>query len=193
MPKTLWKPGTMVYPVPAAMVTCGSMAFPNIITIAWTGTICTEPAMTYISVRKERHSHAIIKESGLFAINLTTKPLARAADFCGVKSGRDVDKFKMTGLTPIKGLVLDIPIIEESPLSIECKVTEIKELGSHDLFLAQVVGVTIEESLMDENGRFRLDQAKLVAYSHGAYYALGESLGTFGFSVQKKKKSKKNR
>lgn len=191
MSKTLWKPGTMVYPVPAAMVTCGSMEKPNIITIAWTGTICTNPAMTYISVRKERYSYDLIKESGKFAINLSTKTLLKAADFCGVKSGRDVDKFKEMGLTAIPGLSLDVPLIAESPLSIECEVTEIKELGSHDMFFAKVTGVTIEESLMDTNGKFCLEKSGLIAYSHGAYYELGKSLGTFGFSVQKKKTAKK--
>lgn len=191
MSKTLWKPGTMVYPVPAAMVTCGSMEKPNIITIAWTGTICTNPAMTYISVRKERYSYDLIKESGKFAINLSTKSLLKAADYCGVKSGRDVDKFKEMGLTAIPGLSIDVPLIAESPLSIECEVTEIKELGSHDMFFAKVTGVTIEESLMDENGKFCLEKSNLIAYSHGAYYELGNSLGTFGFSVQKKKTKKK--
>lgn len=191
MSKTLWKPGTMVYPVPAAMVTCGSMEKPNIITIAWTGTICTNPAMTYISVRKERYSYDLIKESGKFAINLSTKSLLKAADYCGVKSGRDVDKFKEMGLTAIPGLSIDVPLIAESPLSIECEVTEIKELGSHDMFFAKVTGVTIEESLMDANGKFCLEKSNLIAYSHGAYYELGNSLGTFGFSVQKKKTQKK--
>lgn len=191
MSKTLWKPGTMVYPVPAAMVTCGSMEKPNIITIAWTGTICTNPAMTYISVRKERYSYDLIKESGKFAINLSTKSLLKAADYCGVKSGRDVDKFKEMGLTAIPGLSIDVPIIAESPLSIECEVTEIKELGSHDMFFAKVTGVTIEESLMDANGKFCLEKSNLIAYSHGAYYELGNSLGTFGFSVQKKKPKKR--
>lgn len=191
MSKTLWKPGTMVYPVPAAMVTCGSMEKPNIITIAWTGTICTNPAMTYISVRKERYSYDLIKESGKFAINLSTKSLLKAADYCGVKSGRDVDKFKEMGLTAIPGLSIDVPLIAESPLSIECEVTEIKELGSHDMFFAKVTGVTIEESLMDANGKFCLEKSNLIAYSHGAYYELGNSLGTFGFSVQKKKTKKK--
>lgn len=193
MSKTLWKPGTMVYPVPAALVTCGSMDKPNIITIAWTGTICTNPAMTYISVRKERYSYDLIKESGKFAINLSTKALLRAADYCGVKSGRDVDKFKEMNLTAIPGLSLEVPIIKESPLSIECEVTEIKELGSHDMFFARVTGVTIEETLMDRDGKFRLDKSELIAYSHGAYYELGQSLGTFGFSVQKKKKVKKRK
>ncbi len=191
MSKALWKPGTMVYPVPAAMVTCGSMEHPNIITIAWTGTICTDPAMTYISVRKERYSYELIKKTGYFAINLTTKKLARAADFCGVKSGRDIDKFAHLHLTPLQGLAIEVPIIEEAPLSVECEVTEIKELGSHDLFLARVRGVTIEEGLLDETGRFRLDLANLVAYSHGGYYSLGESLGTFGFSVKKNKKKRR--
>lgn len=189
MSKTLWKPGTMIYPVPAAMVTCGTIEKPNIITVAWTGTICTNPAMTYISLRKERYSYDIIKDQGFFTINLSTKALVKAADYCGVKSGRDVNKFEKTGLTAIKGLASEVPIIAESPLSIECQVTEIKHLGSHDMFFANVLGVTVEETLMDRDGRFRLDRSDLIAYSHGAYYELGNALGKFGFSVQKKKTS----
>lgn len=193
MSKALWKPGTMVYPVPAALVTCGTMEKPNIITIAWTGTICTNPAMTYISVRKERYSYDLIKKTGKFAINLSTKDLVKAADYCGVKSGRDVDKFKEMQLTVMQGLSIEVPIIAESPLSIECEVTEIKELGSHDMFFAKVTGVTIEEDLIDKSGKFRLVESGLIAYSHGAYYELGKQLGTFGFSIQKKKKKKKKK
>lgn len=193
MSKELWKPGTMVYPLPPAMVTCGSIDNPNIITVAWTGTICTNPAMTYISVRKERYSYDLIRSTGTFAINLTTKRLVRAADFCGVKSGRDFNKFEHLALTVEKGLAAGLPIIKESPLSLECQVTEIKELGSHDMFLAKVIGVNIENELMDETGRFRLDLSQLVAYSHGYYYELGPSLGKFGFSVQKKKKKNTKR
>lgn len=187
MSKILWKPGTMVYPVPAVMVSCGTMESPNIITIAWTGTVCTDPAMTYISIRKERHSYNIIKESGKFAINLTTKPLVKATDFCGVKSGRDFDKFKHCGLTPIQGTLTGLPMIAESPVNIECEVTQIIELGSHDMFLAKVLGVTIEDDFIDATGKFRLDLAQLITYAHGTYYDIGNPLGTFGYSIMKKK------
>lgn len=193
MSKILWKPGTMVYPVPAVMVTCGTMETPNIITIAWTGTICTDPAMTYISVRKERHSYNMIKESGEFVINLTTKDLVKATDFCGVKSGRDHDKFKLMNLTPVKGAYIEAPLIAESPVNIECKVTQILELGSHDMFLAKVLGVTIEDTLIDHTGKFRLDLANPISYAHGAYYSLGEQLGTFGYSIMKKKTLQKKK
>lgn len=187
MGKIVWKPGTMVYPLPAVLVSCGTIEAPNLITIAWTGTLCTNPTIVYISVRPERLSYDLIKKTGNFAINLTTTDMARATDYCGVKSGRDVDKFKETGLTPIQGQCLDIPIIKESPLALECELMEIKPLGSHDLFIAKVMGVTVEDSFLDESGKFRLDQAGLIAYSHGAYYELGEKLGTFGYSIMKKK------
>jgi len=191
MSKQLWKPGTMVYPVPAVMVSCGTMEEPNIITIAWTGTICTNPAMTYISIRKERHSYPLIKDSGEFVINLTTKKLVKATDFCGVKSGRDFNKFETLGLTPTPSTFVNAPMIEESPVSIECQVTQIIELGSHDMFLAKVLGVTIDDTLIDSTGKFRLDLAEPISYAHGAYYALGEQLGTFGYSIMKKKTLKK--
>lgn len=190
MSKALWKPGTMVYPAPAVLVSCGTMEKPNLITIAWTGTICTNPAMAYISIRPERHSYDLIKNSKVFAINLSTKKMVRATDYCGVKSGRDVDKFKETGLTPIKGQLIDAPIVKESPLTIECEVTEIIKLGSHDMFLAKVLGITVEDSLLDHTGKFRLDKAELIAYSHGSYYSLSEALGTFGYSIKKKSKKK---
>lgn len=192
MSKVTWKPGTMVYPVPAAMITCGSSPETyNIITIAWTGTINTSPAMTYISVRKERHSYDLIKDSGEFVINLTTEALVKATDFCGVRSGRDVNKFEITGLTPIDATHVKAPLIKESPVSIECRVTEIKELGSHDMFLAEVLAVHVDEKYIDENGKFHLDRSKPICYSHGAYFGLGEQLGTFGYSVMKKKTLKR--
>lgn len=191
MPKLEWKPGTMVYPVPAAMISCGTMDQPNIITVAWTGTICTAPAMTYISLRKERYSYDLIKHTGSFVINLTTKSLVKATDFCGVKSGRDIDKFKHLDLTAIPSSFTNTPMIAESPVNIECKITQVIELGSHDMFLAEVLGITIEESLIDATGKFRLDLAEPIAYCHGAYYALGEQLGTFGYSIRKKSKKKK--
>ena len=191
MGKITWKPGTMVYPVPAAMVTCGTLESPNIITIAWTGTICSTPPMTYVSVRKERYSYDLIKEGQCFVINLTTKSLVHATDFCGVKSGKDIDKFKVTGLTATASTKVSAPSILESPVNIECVVKEVKELGSHDMFLAEVVSVSIDDQYLDKTGKLRLDLAEMICYSHGAYYNLGSLLGTFGYSVAKKPKSKK--
>jgi flavin reductase (DIM6/NTAB) family NADH-FMN oxidoreductase RutF len=193
MDKVAWKPGTMVYPLPVVMVSCGTMEGPNIITIAWTGTICTDPAMTYISVRPERHSYEMIRRTREFAINLTTEKLAFAVDFCGVKSGRDIDKFKALDLTPAAGKHIKAPIISESPLNIECSVTEIKQLGSHHMFLARVLGITADTKYINKDGAFQLNRAQPICYSHGKYYALGRELGRFGFSVQKKtvKKRKK--
>lgn len=188
MGKVTWKPGTMVYPVPAAMVSCGTMEAPNIITIAWTGTVCTNPPMTYVSIRKERFSYDLIKEGQCFVINLTTKPLVHATDYCGVKSGKDVDKFKITGLTPAPSVKVKAPSILESPVNIECVVKEIKVLGSHDMFLAEVVSVSIDDHYLDKTGKLRLDLAEMICYSHGAYYGLGDLLGTFGYSVAKKAK-----
>lgn len=186
MAKQSWKPGNMVYPLPAVLVTCrGKDGQDNILTIAWTGTVCSDPAMTYISVRPERHSYQMIKETGEFVINLTTRKLAKATDFCGVRSGRDVDKFEAMHLTREKADVVDVPLIAESPVNIECKVTEIKPLGSHDMFLAKVVAVHADEAYMDEKGKFSLTAANPIAYSHGTYYTLGDKLGTFGYSVKK--------
>ena len=179
----------MVYPVPAVLVSCGdSKENYNMVTIAWTGTICSDPAMTYISVRPERHSHEIIKRTGEFVINLTTKRLSYATDWCGVKSGRDFNKFKEMKLTPIKGEKVSAPIIKESPINIECRVTEIKKLGSHDMFLAEVLCIQADNQYFDKKGAFDLRKAEPIAYSHGKYYALGEYLGYYGFSVKKKKK-----
>ncbi len=190
MAKQHWKPGTMVYPIPAVMVSCGSSPENyNIITIAWTGTICTDPAMCYISIRKNRHSYDIIKETGEFVINLTTQKLAYATDWCGVKSGRDVNKFQEMNLTPGKSKEIAAPIIEESPLSIECKVTDIVELGSHDMFIAKVVNVQADEKYIHpKTGKFVLSKARPIAYSHGHYFELGKLIGRFGFSVMKKQK-----
>ena len=185
--KQEWKPGNMLYPVPAVMVSCAKPGQkPNIITVAWAGTICSDPVMLSISVRKERFSHEIISETGEFVVNLTTKDLCRAADFCGVRSGRDVDKFKEMKLTPLKSSRISAPGIAESPVNIECRVVEVKELGSHDMFIARVEAVTVDERFMDESGRFKLDDAGLVAYSHGEYFELGEKIGKFGFSVAKR-------
>lgn len=187
MSKQTWKPGNMLYPVPAVMVSCQrGDEKPNIITVAWAGTICSDPAMVSISVRKERYSHNIIKESGEFVINLTTKRLCRATDYCGVRSGKDTDKFADMHLTPEKSVKINAPAIKESPVNIECKVKDIIELGSHDMFIAEVVAVNVDESLLDKRGTLHLEKAELVSYSHGQYYALGEHLGRFGYSVKKK-------
>jgi len=193
MSKIEWKPGNMVYPLPAVMVSCGTKPEDyNIITISWTGTINTNPPMCYISVRKERHSHKIIKDAGEFVINLTTTKLAFATDWCGVKSGKNHNKFKEMKLTPKKSSKISTPQIAESPISIECKVTQIIELGSHDMFIAEVVAVNAEEKLIDKKtGSFNLRQAEPITYTHGNYYELGEKIGRFGYSVKKKRNSKK--
>ncbi len=192
MSKILWKPGTMIYPLPAVMVSCGSDPEEyNILTISWTGTICSDPAMCYISVRPNRHSYNIIKKNGEFVINLTTKDLAFATDWCGVKSGSKVDKFKEMNLTPVPASVVKAPLIKESPVNIECIVKEIKELGTHHMFISEVVAVNADEEYMDqESGLFRLDLAEPLCYSHGKYYETGKFIGKFGFSVEKKNKTK---
>lgn len=187
MAKQSFKPGNMLYPVPAVMISVrGKDGKDNIITVAWAGTICSDPPMVSISVRPERHSYQMIKESGEFVINLTTRDLVFATDYCGVKSGRDVDKFKEMNLTKEDAQVVNAPLIKESPVNIECKVTEVKELGTHHMFLAEVVAVSVDDKYMDETNKFHLEQADLVAYSHGSYYSLGELLGSFGYSVRKK-------
>lgn len=185
MSKMMWKPGTMVYPLPAIMVSCGTMENSNIITVAWTGTICTDPAMTYVSIRPERYSYNLIKETGEFVINLTTKDLAHATDWCGVRSGDKYDKFKEMKLTKEKANFVSCPMIKESPVSIECRVKEIKKLGSHDMFIAEVLAVNADEKYFDETGKFCLEKCNLITYSHGQYYTLGENIGRFGFSVKK--------
>lgn len=191
MSKTLWKPGTFEYPIPAVMVTCGDMEKSNIITVAWTGIICTNPAKVYISVRPERYSYNIIRETGEFVINLTNEKLAYATDWCGVKSGRNVDKFKEMKLTKQKANFVKCPMIEESPVSIECKVTEIKELGSHHMFIADVLGINADNKYIDNKGAFDISKCDLFAYANGGYYSLGKKLGKFGYSVQKKSKKMK--
>lgn len=178
----------MLYPVPAVMISCQRPGEkPNIITIAWAGTVCSDPAMVSISIRPERYSYDIIKETKEFVINLTTKNLTYATDYCGVRSGRDIDKYKEMHLTPSASQTVSAPGIMESPVNIECKVKDIIKLGSHDMFLAEVTGVSVDESLMDEKGKFHLNDAGLVAYSHGEYYELGKYIGKFGYSVKKKK------
>ena len=187
MSKQRWKPGNMLYPLPVVMVSCNRKGEkPNIVTVAWTGTICSDPAMVSISVRPERYSHDIIEETGEFVINLVTKDLTYATDYCGVRSGRDMDKFKEMNLTPLPSKMIDAVGIEESPVNIECKVVEVKKLGSHDMFIAEVVNVTVDDRYMDENNKFNLNDSDLVAYSHGEYFTLGEKIGTFGYSVRKK-------
>lgn len=185
--KEYWKPGNMLYPIPAVMVSCGRPEKPNIITVAWTGTVCSSPAMVTVSIRKERYSYDLIKESKEFVINLVTKELVRQADYCGVKSGREVDKFKEMHLTPMPAKLVSAPLIGEAPVNIECIVKDILPLGTHDMFLAEVVSVAVDKRYMDENGRFHLNQSGLIVYSHGEYYGLGELLGKFGYSVKKKK------
>ena len=188
MAKIQWKPGNMIYPLPAVMVSCADKdGNSNIITVAWTGTVCTNPPMAYISVRPERHSYQMIRETGEFVINLPTKDLAFATDFCGVRSGRDVDKFAEMKLTKEKASHVQAPMIGESPVNIECRVTEVKELGSHHMFLAEVVAVHVDDAYMNENQKFELGKAEPIIYSHGEYYGPGELLGTFGYSVKKKK------
>ena len=186
MAKQVWKPAVILNPVPVVLVTSSDGTKDNVFTVAWTGTICSDPAMTYISVRKERFSYDIIKESGEFCINLVPEELAYATDYCGVQSGRKEDKFKSMNLTKEKASVIHAPLIKESPVNIECKVTEIKELGSHDMFLAKVLSVDIDEKYMDETCRFDMQKCNLVSYSHGEYYKLGEKIGKFGYSVKKK-------
>ncbi len=194
MAKQYFRPGNMLYPLPAVMVSCQRQGEkPNIITVAWAGTICSSPAMVSISVRKERYSYKIIKDTGEFVINLVTKDLVRALDYCGVRSGRDVDKYKEMHLTVLPSRIVAVPGIGESPVNIECRVTETKSLGSHDLFLAEVVNVTVEDQYMNRNGKFELNQAGLVTYSHGEYFELGKRLGSFGYSVQKERKKNKKK
>jgi len=188
MEKEFWRPGNMLYPLPVVMVSCADdKQKPNIITLAWAGTVCTNPPMVSVSIKKERYSYNIIKNSGEFVINLVTEDLIKYADYCGVKSGMKVDKFKDTGLTPGKGKVVTAPLICESPVNIECKLKEIVPLGSHDMFLAEVVSVAVDKKYMDDTGKFNLNRARLAIYSHGEYYGLGQLIGRFGYSVRKKK------
>lgn len=187
MSKQSWKPGNMLYPLPVVMVSAADKeGRDDIITVAWAGTVCTNPPMVSISIRPERYSYHMIRETGEFVINLTTEELAFATDYCGVKSGRDVDKFKEMGLTPIPASEVKAPMIKESPVNIECKVRQILPLGSHDMFLADVVAVHADEKYMDEKHKFHLEQAEPIIYSHGSYFGCGELLGTFGYSVKKR-------
>ena len=192
MSRQVWKGSTLLNPEPPVLVSCGSPEKPNLITVGWTGTICTQPPMLSISVRPERYSHHLIKESGEFVVNLPTESLVRAIDWCGVKSGRDVDKFAAMHLTAAPAAKVGTVLVEESPVNLECKVTQVIPLGSHDLFLAECVAVDVDERLLDESGKLCLNKAKLIVYSHGDYLALGRKLGSFGYSVRKKKKAIKN-
>ncbi len=189
MAKITWPGGTLLAPVPAVLVTSGTMEKPNAATVAWTGITCSEPPMTYISLRKSRHTHKIISQTGEFVINLTTGSLAKATDACGVYTGEKMNKIKAYSLTPEKASKVSCPTLAQSPVSLECKVTEIKELGSHDMFLAEIVAVDVDEKYIDEKGKLDLKKANLLAYSHGDYIQLGKKLGSFGFAVKKKKKS----
>lgn len=192
MAKQTWKPGNMVYPAPAVLVSVANKeGKTDIITAAWTGNICSDPVMTYVSVRPERFSHHMIEETQCFVINLTTKALAKATDFCGVRSGRDVDKWKETGLTPEKADHIPAPLIRESPVNIECQVVNRLDLGSHTMFIAKVLAVHAEEAYIDERGKFDLTASGLMAYAHGEYLELGKKIGTFGFSVKKKSAARK--
>ena len=194
MAKVYWKGSTLLAPVSPTMVTCGSWEKPNIITIAWTGIVNSQPPMTYISVRPSRYSYELLKETGEFVINLTPAQLVRQADWCGVRSGRDFDKFREMGLTAVPSEKVAAPLIAESPVNIECRVRQVLPLGTHDMFLAEVVGVQADEAYIDPaTGRFCLERADPIVYSHGEYFALGEALGHFGWSVRKKKKAPKRR
>lgn len=193
MGKIMWKPGTFLYPLPVIMVSCGTMEKSNIITVAWTGILNTNPATVYISVRPSRYSYNLIKEQGEFVINLTNKDLARATDWCGVKTGGKVDKFKEMKLHKEKANFVKCPMIKESPVSVECRVKEIKEMGSHHVFIADVLAIHADEQYIDGKGAFDISKCDLIAYANGHYYALGKKLGKFGFSVQKRKKSAKRK
>lgn len=190
MGKKEWKSGTFIYPIPAVMVSCGNMEKSNIITVAWTGIINTNPAMCYISVRPERYSYNLIKETGEFVINLTNEKLVYKTDWCGVKTGAKVDKFKEMHLTKQKAKHVKCPIIEESPVAIECKVKEIKELGSHHMFIAEVLAIDADEQYINSKGAFDISKCDLIAYANGGYYSLGKKIGKFGYSVEKKKKKR---
>lgn len=186
MAKIVWKAGTMLAPVPPALISCGTMQKPNVMTAAWTGIVCSEPAMVYVSIRPERYSYDIIKKSGEFVINVPTVKLAKAVDWCGVKSGREIDKFRQAKLTALSCTKVKAPQIAESPISLECQVRAVYPLGSHDMFLAEVLAVHIDDTLLGADGALKLDKAGLLAYAHGFYYGLGKKIGKYGWSVEKK-------
>ncbi len=186
MAKQLWKGSALLAPVPPTLVSCGTMDTPNLLTVAWAGTINTQPPRVSISIRPERYSHGLIQQSGEFVINLPTRRLLRAVDWCGVRSGRDFDKFREMGLTPTAAATVSAPLVEQSPLNLECKVFQVLSLGSHDLFLADVTAIQVDEGLLDAQGRLQLEKAGLLSYAHGQYFSLGQVLGTFGYSVRKR-------
>lgn len=191
MAKIAWKPGTMMAPLPPALISCGTLEKPNVMTAAWTGIVCTEPTLVYVSIRPSRYSNELIRQSGEFVINVPTVKLAKAVDLCGVKSGRDTDKFKLAGLTAAICEKIGAPQVAESPVSLECKVKEITSLGSHDVFLAEVVAVDVDEKFINSKQALDLEKAGLLAYAHGFYYALGRKIGKFGWSVEKKSTKRK--
>ncbi|MBR3676400.1 MAG: flavin reductase family protein [Alphaproteobacteria bacterium] len=191
MAKIAWKPGTMMAPLPPALISCGTLEKPNVMTAAWTGIVCTEPTLVYVSIRPSRYSNELIRQSGEFVINVPTVELAKAVDLCGVKSGRDTDKFKLAGLTAAICEKIDAPQVAEAPVSLECKVKEITSLGSHDVFLAEVVAVDVDEKFINSKQALDLEKAGLLAYAHGFYYALGRKIGKFGWSVEKKSTKRK--
>ncbi len=191
MTKITWPAGTLLAPVPPALISSGSLENPNVMTAAWTGIICTEPVLTYVSIRPSRYSHEIISKNMEFVINVPNLALAKATDFCGVKSGRDVNKFTKCNLTPIACSKVKAPQIKEAPISLECKVLDIKQYGTHDMFLANILAVNIDDKYLNEKGALNLEKAGLLAYAHGFYYTLGRQIGKFGFSVEKKKTMKK--
>lgn len=193
MAKQFWKGSALLAPVPAALVTCGTIEKPNVLTVGWTGIVCTHPPMTYISVRPERFSHDIIMNAREFVINLTTSAMVKKVDFCGVKSGKDTDKITACGFHTVPANKVSVPLIDECPVSLECRVTESRLLGSHTMFLAEIIGVDADEKYIDSKGKLNLQQCGLAAYAHGEYFALGRKLGNFGFSVRKKKKNKQNK
>ncbi len=193
MAKIKWKGGALLSPLPAVLVSCGNREIDNVFTVAWTGIVCTKPPMLSISVRKERFSYDLIDKSGEFCVNLTPESLVRAVDYCGVRSGRDTDKFKEMKLTKTESFELSCPSIAECPITLECKVNRKIELGSHDMFIADIVAVGADEELIDEKGRLMLEKARLLSYSHGDYFSLGKKIGDFGFSVRKKKRNTKKR
>ena len=193
MAKCFWEPTTLLAPVPAVLVSCGSMEHPNALTVAWTGIVNTKPAMTYISLQKSRYSYELIDQTGEFVINLVPQSMVKAADFCGVRSGRDMDKFAHCGFTPQRMTRVGAPGIEQSPINVECRVSKRIELGSHELFLSDIVGVHVDEDLIDESGKLHIERADLTAYAHGAYYVLSRRIGTFGYSVRKKSYTKKRK
>lgn len=188
MPKIKWKAGTLTAPVPPVLVSCRAQGKNNLITVAWTGILCSDPPKTYISLRPSRLSYEMIKESGAFVINLPSSHIIRSIDFCGVRSGRDADKFAECRLTAEEASEIDCPTVAESPVSIECRVTDIVPLGSHDMFIADIVAVDVDERYVDENGKLRIDKCSLAAYAHGSYFALGKKIGSFGYSVRKKRR-----